>query len=227
MSIPRTTPSGATALAEGVYREIWQRIVEGDLEPGSRLKERELSEHHEVSRIPIRQALQRLEAEGFVVALPNRGARVMGVSREDVDELFDARLCVEPFAARRAALRVARGQASVHGLAEALERSVNALDEDAPGRATLDFHAEIVRLSGNSILLRALGPMLGRMEWVFRLTRATRENEHADEHRQIFESIASGNPELAGAQAHAHIELARGPVIAALVERFGWESSPA
>ena len=213
---------GGTGRADGVYREIWESIVDGRFMPGTRLKERELSALHEVSRIPVREALQRLEAEGFVVTLPNRGARVAEVSRADIDELFDARLCVEPFAARRAAMRVASGAASLERLADALQRSVAPGAGDLPGAGTLDFHAEVVRLSGNSILMRALGPMLGRMEWVFRLTRTTRESEHADEHRQIFPSVAGGNAELAGAQTHAHIELARGPVIAALAAQLGW-----
>ncbi|HWT33228.1 MAG TPA: GntR family transcriptional regulator [Microbacterium sp.] len=213
---------GGTGRADGVYHEIWQGIVDGRFQPGSRLKERDLSELHDVSRIPVRQALQRLEAEGFVVALPNRGARVADVSRADIDELFDARLCVEPFAARRAAVRVASGLASIERLADALQRSVEPGAHDLPGAGTLEFHAEVVRLSGNSILMRALGPMLGRMEWVFRLTRTTRETEHAEEHRQMFHAIADGNAELAGAQTHAHIELARGPVIDALAAQLGW-----
>ncbi|HKT55322.1 MAG TPA: GntR family transcriptional regulator [Microbacterium sp.] len=212
----------STARGDAVYRDIWEAIVDGRFMPGSRLKERDLSDLFEVSRIPVRQALQRLEAEGFVVTLPNRGARVADVSRADIDELFDARLCVEPFAARRAAMRVASGVASLDKLADALQRSVEPGTDDLPGVGTLEFHAEVVRLSGNSILMRALGPMLGRMEWVFRLTRATRETEHAEEHRQMFRAIATGNAELAGAQTHAHIELARGPVTEALAAQLGW-----
>ncbi|MDL9980581.1 GntR family transcriptional regulator [Microbacterium sp. ASV49] len=212
----------AAARAEGVYREIWRGIVEGDLEPGSRLKERDLSEQHDVSRIPVRQALQRLESEGFVVALPNRGARVAEVGRADIEELFDARLCIEPFAARRAAGRVRTEGQAVDDLSESLGRSIDSSDADVTGQATLDFHAEVVRLSGNSLLMRALAPMLGRMEWVFRLTPTTRESEHNEEHRRIFHAVAEGNVEAAGAHTHAHLELARESVMGALAVRLGW-----
>ncbi|UWF78333.1 MULTISPECIES: hypothetical protein [Microbacterium] len=57
---------------------------------------------------------------------------------------------------------------------------------------------------------------------MFRLTQSAREQEHALEHRQLFDAIAAGRPELAAAQAFAHIELAREPIIRALAEKLGW-----
>jgi DNA-binding GntR family transcriptional regulator len=212
--------SDREGLADGVYRALLRSIISGDPAPGARLKERELSERFKVSRIPVRQALQRLESEGFVVTEPHRGAVVKPVTADDIAELFDARLCIEPFATRQAALRVHAGLASADRLTELLARSERhlAASETEDGiESNVQFHAEMVRLSGNGLLVRSLAPMLGRMEWIFRLTHEARgESEHSLEHRQLLHAIIGGNGDLVAAQAYAHIELGRGPILEAL-----------
>ncbi|MGN8026159.1 GntR family transcriptional regulator [Microbacterium sp. 22242] len=204
-----------SALADRVYRELLRSIIEGDVAPGAWLKERELSERYTVSRIPVRQALQRLETEGFVSTSPHRGANVTPLTRADIHDLFDTRLCFEPFAAQRAAERVAAGLEQIHSLEE-LHHAASVADPEAARIASLDFHSEIVRLSGNKLLLRSLGPLLGRMEWVFRLTRDEREREQTDEHDDLVESIGAGRGPLAAAQMYAHIDISREPVLAQL-----------
>ena len=211
-----TDTQGATvALADGVYRDLRRAIIDGEVAGGTWLKERELSERFEVSRIPVRQALQRLEAEGFVMISRNRGANVMPLTRADIHDLFDTRLCFEPFAAQRAAERVHAGIESIERL-RTLHTDATALDEGAARVASLDFHSEVVRLSGSRLLLRSLGPLVGRMEQVFRLTRETRESEQNDEHDELVDSIAHGRGALASAQMYAHIEMSREPVLAQL-----------
>ncbi|MFD6699558.1 MULTISPECIES: GntR family transcriptional regulator [unclassified Microbacterium] len=205
----------ALALADRVYRDLLREIIDGGVEPGAWLKERELSERFEVSRIPVRQALQRLEAEGFVMTSRHRGASVTPLTRADIHDLFDTRLCFEPFAAQRAAERVHDGVESVDRL-RALHEDASVVDAEAARAASLDFHSEIVRLSGSRLLLRSLGPLVGRMEWVFRLTRETRDSEQTDEHVELVESIAHGRGPLAAAQMYAHIEMSREPVLAQL-----------
>jgi DNA-binding GntR family transcriptional regulator len=221
MSADRATGDGA-ALAEHVYRGLLRTIIDGELTPGAWLKERDLSERFEVSRVPVRQALQRLESEGFVVMSRNRGASVTRITRPDVEELFDARLCIEPYATRHAATRVHAGIASAERLEQILERALAPGETSAAGASNLAFHLEIVRLSGNRILERSLSPMLGRMEWIFTLTHATREQEHAIEHRQLLEAIQAGRGEVAAAQAYAHIDQAREPILEALAEALDW-----
>lgn len=221
MSDERSTED-RTALADRVYRDLLRSIVVGGLEPGTWLKEREISERFEVSRIPVREALHRLESEGFVVTSPHRGASVTPVERADVEELFDARLCIEPYAARKAAFRVHAGIESAEPLRELLQKSMSAPTGDESGEMSLHFHSEIVRLSGNGLLVRSLKPMLGRMEWIFRLTHHARDEEDALEHKQLLDAILSGRGEFAAAHAYTHIELGREPILAALAEHLGW-----
>lgn len=207
------------ALADGVYRALLRSIIAGESAPGARLKERDLSERYAVSRVPVREALQRLESEGFIATEPHRGAVVRRVTRRDIEELFDARLCIEPFATRHAATRLRDGLASPARLEALLTRSqrhFSAGEESAGISSNLDFHEEVVRLSGNSLLVRSLKPMLGRMEWIFQLTHDAREDEQVLEHVELYDALVAGNAELAAAQAYTHIELGRSPVLAAL-----------
>jgi DNA-binding GntR family transcriptional regulator len=88
------------ALAENVYQLVLEGIVAGKYAQGMRLRERELSELYNVSRVPVREAIQRLEQDGFVATFPRRGAVVRQLTLTDVNELFDLRLCLETFAAR-------------------------------------------------------------------------------------------------------------------------------
>lgn len=207
------------ALADAAHRWLLRAIIADELPPGTWLKERDLSERYGVSRVPVRQALHRLEAEGFVQTSPRRGAVVTPVTRADIEDLFDARLCIEPFAARRAALRVAAGEASPEAL-EAVMADAEARfarGDDTEGIVSnLRFHAEVVRLSGNSLLMRSLAPMLGRMEWIFRLTARAGEPVQTREHREVYDAIATGNAELAAAASYAHIDRGRVPALEAL-----------
>lgn len=86
--------------------------VGADFAPGSRLRERELSQALDVSRVPFREALQQLETEGFTHTSPRRGAIVKQTTLRDVKELFDVRLSLEVVAARLAAQTAARGESS-------------------------------------------------------------------------------------------------------------------
>ena len=217
-----TTSADGPAVADRVYRDLLRTIIQGDLKPGEWLKERELSERFEVSRVPVRQALQRLEVEGFVVMSRNRGATLTPITRSDVEEIFDARLCIEPYAARRAAQRVHGSLENADRLRDILGRVLEPPVAGELGESNLAFHLEIVRLSGNRILERSLRPMLGRMEWIFHLTQTTRVTEHAEEHQQLLDAILAGRGEVAAAQSYAHIDQARVSILEALADEFDW-----
>jgi DNA-binding GntR family transcriptional regulator len=204
---------GDDGLAQRVYREMLRDIMAGELAPGSRLKERDLSDRYAASRIPVRQAIQRLEGEGFVMSEPRRGAVVRRVTLSDANDVFDARLCIEPFAARLAARRVAAGLEDPAHLAALLH------DDGSGGTRlpmSLEFHAELVRLSGNRLLSDLIRPLFGRMEWIFQITARARHDEQIEEHVQLYATLVRGEGDLAAALTYAHIELGRAPVLEAL-----------
>src|SRR5713226_2530768 len=92
------------------YEAVRQMILSGEAEAGSRLGEAELAETLGLSRTPVREALQRLGADGLVDVLPHRGARVARWTRDDLAEIFELRSLLEPYAAARAA-RLGRDEA--------------------------------------------------------------------------------------------------------------------
>ncbi|WP_245953597.1 GntR family transcriptional regulator [Arthrobacter silvisoli] len=223
--MPMTTPVTGTlngrddeARAEQVYQLVLEGIVAGEYAQGTRLRERELSELYSVSRIPVREAIQRLEQDGFVETFPRRGAVVRRLSLSDVNDLFDVRLCLETFAARMAAVQVAQG-APGESLQELLDAGRQAIDDgrtDDVVRLSAAFHAEIVRLSGNRLLIESVKPLFGRMRWIFGLAHNRSNELQRDEHVELCKAILGGHAELAYSLAYSHIELGREPVLRGL-----------
>ena len=94
-----------TSVPDRVYAILREQILAGDLEPESRLHQEGISAELGVSRTPVREAIARLAAEGLVELLANRGARVAAVGESDMAAAYEARLGIEPLAARLAASR--------------------------------------------------------------------------------------------------------------------------
>jgi DNA-binding GntR family transcriptional regulator len=116
-------PLRRTSTVDQLAALLRARILDGDLEPGRRLVERELVEAYDVARHTLRAALRRLEIEGLVRVEPNRGARVASLSPVDLVELFALRLALEREAAHLALERGGgRLPAAVHEAADALDR---------------------------------------------------------------------------------------------------------
>ncbi|HEX4189946.1 MAG TPA: GntR family transcriptional regulator [Marmoricola sp.] len=209
-------------LSQRLYRAIRGKIITGELQPGSRLRERELAEEFGVSRVPLREAFPQLEADGFISSSLRRGVSVTTLTLRDVDELFEARLGIEVYATRLAAARVANG-ADVDPLRSALAAADAALltkDADVIAEANAVLHEEIVWLAGNSLLRTMMHSISGRYRWIFRMTFTPEAEADGDEHHAMFAAILAGDPDLAAAVAWTHIEHGRKPTLAYLEGRL-------
>jgi DNA-binding GntR family transcriptional regulator len=89
------------SLKQLVYNTLREKIISGELKPGSRLLEAELSESMNISRGPIREAFNMLERDGFTRMIPRRGAVVSEITPEDAQEIWEMRLLLEPYVARQ------------------------------------------------------------------------------------------------------------------------------
>lgn len=202
------------AMAAQVYQQISNSIFSGELRPGQRLRERELSEQYGVSRIPVREAIHRLEQDGFLVTAPRRGAVVRRLTLKDVDELFDLRVLLESFAAARAAERVADG-ADGSVLTRTLAESRAALEAGDLARTSelnSAFHDAIVALTGNALLERSMRPLRGLNRWIFGLSVNRSLELSAHEHDDLADAILTGRVHLAESLSAAHVEAGRMPV---------------
>lgn len=200
------------------YTKIRDRIISGDLAPGTWLRERDLSTELNVSRVPVREALLQLEADGFTTIGPRHGAFVKQMTIQDVNEIFDIRLSIEVSAASIAARQVASG-ASVDSLLEAMahaEALVDGSDEHLKAQANVAIHDEIFRLTGNELLASVIRPVANRMRWLFGNVAHQDARVLCLEHRQLCQAICDGQAELASALAMAHIEHSRKPAVSQL-----------
>jgi DNA-binding GntR family transcriptional regulator len=216
-------PVPDAVLSHRVHEEIRQRIIDGRLRPGDRIRERDLAAELQVSRVPIRQALPALERGGFVHVLPRRSAVVTAITARDVAELYDLRAALEPLIARTAARRVADG-ASVDGLDAALADAGAALaagDHDALGAANSAFHGGIELLAGNGLLTTTMGPLHERSTRLNAMTLVSDPDARHREHLALRDAVAAGHEELAAALAFAHVERGRARTIEAVAPEPG------
>nr|WP_237499995.1 GntR family transcriptional regulator [Streptomyces sp. SID8379] len=193
-------------MRDHAYDTLRRRIVEAQLQPGERLVERDLAAELEVSRIPLREALRRLEAEGLVVLVPHRGALVSPFTPSDVRDLFDVRESLESLAAQLAAERSdAAGLARLKARLDAARSATDSGDRAAIATANAGFHTDIVELAANPLLTTMMRPLEARTLWLFRLTAQRDPARQCVEHVELYEAIAAGAADRAAALAHDHV----------------------
>lgn len=221
--------SAPSRLAVRVHEQLRERIVTGALAQGERLPEARLARELDVSRVPLREALPRLEAEGFVTTEAGRGAVVRTWTARDVDDLFDVRLALEVAAAGHAARRVAAGASTAPLVAAiaASERALSTTDDLAIARASVAVHDAVVALSGNAIMVSMMREVSGRLLWLFHLTARRDQHLACAEHHDLAAAIGAGRPEVAAALVRAHVESGRAPTLAALTLPDGAAASTA
>jgi DNA-binding GntR family transcriptional regulator len=206
---------------ERAYRQLHAEILDGTLLPGVRLSEVEQAARLGVSRTPLREALARLAADGFVTASRGRGVVVAQVSGHDVDALFEMRTCLEAEAARLAAVRVARGDgpgAVFDIYVGRFEAARETLGTPAPAAVVADYYALIHQFdeaidaaAGNAYLVEAMAVIRMHVARVRRRAGHSPERlaASAAEHALIAEAIRDGDPELANHAVRVHLHRSR------------------
>ncbi|HKU32009.1 GntR family transcriptional regulator [Arthrobacter sp. NyZ413] len=207
---------GSPSRATSVYEWIRERIIDGTLPPGERIREREVAEKLQVSRVPVREALPQLESEGYITTTPRRGAVVTHVTLRAATELFDVRSSLEVLAARLAAEACSKG-ASADRLREVLSEALQATEADEAvhiADVNSRLHEEILALSGNSLLQKLMTPVNGHVRRLFHIAADRDQHELHREHIAIVEAILRGQGDLAAALSYAHVEQSRNECLA-------------
>ena len=208
------------SLREQVADAIRERIVGGELPPGTRLVERTLAGELGVSRVPVRDALNLLKGEGFVTEVPRRGVVVTRLSRHDVDELFDVREALEVLSVRLATERASTEELrELKALLKEAGAAIRANDQTAVGRFNQAFHDAITRIAHNDLLATLLEPLEGRLHWLLR------QNDDSTpvykEHIELYDAIASGDPDHAAAVSLKHVRTSRELCLSLLYDKDG------
>jgi DNA-binding GntR family transcriptional regulator len=208
-------PRAPHTAVERAYEAIRNGIVSGEHPAGGRLREEELAERIGVSRTPVREALRRLDAEGLVDFMPNRGAHVAAWSDEDVRDIFALRALLESFGARLAAARIDReALAGLRALCDAMDQALAGAAPDHFQRvAELNsrFHQGILAASGSKrlpLLVASLveAPLMYRTFRRYSSEQVTRSMSH---HRELLAALEIGDGEWAESVMRSHVLAAR------------------
>jgi DNA-binding GntR family transcriptional regulator len=159
VSIPRQV------LHQEVAVRLRQRIVEGQLAPGAKLNERELSESLQVSRTPLREAIRMLAAEGLVELLPNRGAVVAQMSVQDVADTFELIAGLEGQSGELAAARISEAQLDeIRALNYEMLAAFTRRDLATYYRLNALIHSHINAAAGNRVLTQTWANVNARLQ---------------------------------------------------------------
>lgn len=228
----RTTTNGAVKLtrikrrnvADDVYDQIRQAILNRSFDPGERLNIPAIAKRFDVSQMPVRQAISRLAQAGLVEIKPRSGTFVAKVEAREVIETFDLRRALECLAAETAVDEVTDAEA------DEIERLVDAMEQSMEGepdavrhdRLNTDFHRRIVALSRNEKLIDMYEQLNAHIK-IARIHRqgttwAQRVAQEIAEHRQILRALRKRKGVLLAEELSNHIERSKRVLTADLAE---------
>lgn len=210
------------SLSGEAYSEIRQALLRGALEPGQRLSEPELALRFKTSRSPVREALMRLEHEGFVERLANGRLRVATLDIRDLEQLYVVRANLERLAARLATPLLRTVDLERMGeCVEEMERCVKKRDAAGAIAAGQEFHDVITRECGNQPLIDVLSSLRARISR-FRAVVASFNDYDPDrvaEHRRILKAFYQRNAEQAEAEMIRHVQRSAAVLVGRLRQR--------
>jgi len=208
-------------LREIVFETLREAIINATLKPGERLMEIQLAEEMGVSRTPVREAIRKLELEGFVVMIPRKGAYVAGISMKDIADVFEIRTAMEGLAAGLAAERITEEEL------EQLERILVKIGECVKDNnleklieVDTEFHDTLFKASRNERLVQIVSHLREQIQRFRTASLSTpgRMKYALEEHKKIVEAVSERNVELAQALAREHIENAENSMLDVLQE---------
>ncbi|MFE8011855.1 GntR family transcriptional regulator [Streptomyces antibioticus] len=197
-------------LRDRVYEALLELITTRALRPGQHLVESELAGHLGVSRQPVREALQRLNTEGWVDLRPAQGAFVHEPTEEEADQLLTVRTLLEAEAARLAAAHA--DEAGITALEEILALGMRAAeDDDVDAAVALNarFHARVMELAGNAVLAELAAQVDRRVRWYYTPVARRRGRQSWIEHRDLIAAIADHDEARATRLMREHTEHTR------------------
>lgn len=188
-----------------VFEELRKAIINGDLAVGEALRQDEIAAHFNVSRIPVREAISRLEEQGLVRTQRYKGAVVSGLSAEEATEIFDLRLLVEPEIIRRAVPLISKGELQqARDYCRAFSESTDPMNW---GDRNREFHSELYNASRLKFHLEVINNAMNRIDRYLRaqLVLSNGMARANSEHFEILEACEAGDADKAADLTAAHI----------------------
>ena len=208
-------------LRELVCENIRQAFFDGTFSPGERLMEIQLADEMGVSRTPVREAIRKLELEGFVVMIPRRGTYVADISIKDITEIYEVRTCLDVLAAGLAAERITDEELeTLNVYLHEISQHVANMDIDKIVEIDTAFHDVLYTASRNERLRSIINNLREQLTGIRGRTMSYpgRLVETMDEHRYLVDAIAARDVERAQHAARIHIENAEHTLMRSLTE---------
>ena len=208
-------------LREVVCESLREAIRNGVLKPGERIMEIQLAEELGVSRTPVREAIRKLELEGYVVMMPRRGTYVANMSIRDINEIFEIRTALES---------LSNGLAAEHITDEELEHLqrllviiggyIKAGNIEKIVETDIEFHDLMYHAARNQRLVGIISNLRDQLTRFRTLSMSYpgRLEATLDEHRTIVEAIANGDRKAASKAAEQHMENSEKTLLKAMDE---------
>jgi len=200
------------SLKDRAYHNIKLQIIRGNLKPGTRLLEEELSKAMNISRAPIREAFNRLEKEGFVTIIPRKGAAVSNITAQMIEDIFEIRETLESLAVKKSIgkISIEKLEKVGDGFKKFINKPTNA--ENCIQYLALDkkFHDLLSQNCGNEKLIELLANLQEQIHWLrnISLKRITFAGS-VREHLAIIEALKKNDEELILNALLQHLERAK------------------
>lgn len=209
---------GRLSLTDQIVTELRQRIINGQLSEGTPLRQEKLAAELGVSRVPLREAIRQLEAEGLVVSELHKGTVVSSLSLEEIEELFEIRLRIETWLFEAAIPHMTDAD---FALAEAItDEAMASGSVENWGELNWRFHEALYRPSGNLIALKLLRTVHDNANRYVNLQIAVVEDVERElgDHRVLVAFARLGDIRRGGDTLRAHIQRVSRNLIASLAE---------
>ena len=206
-------------LREAVCETLRDAIRKGILEPGERLMEVQLADELGISRTPVREAIRKLEQEGYVIMMPRRGTYVSDISTNDVKEIFEIRSALESLATGLAARRIEQDELeTLQNLLVEIEGYIAKNDIEKIVETDIKFHGLLYKVSRNERLVNIISNLKEQLARFRTLSMSYpgRLQETLEEHSEMVEAIANGDVSAARDAAEHHMERAEKTLLKAM-----------
>lgn len=210
MITTRIPPVSATlSLPQNLFNQLRDDILQGKIAPGAKLTEHRICKEYNVSRTPVREAFQKLELDGLIQIIPNRGAFVIGLSRQDIEDMYELRKAYEAIAVRWAVERITEQEF------EELEEAYDIMEfytQKGEAEKMLQINMHFHQLIYSATKNRMLQHVLTSYQIYTKNTKVSSEyiraylDEVLDEHWQIFLAFKAKDKDAATQAAIRHME---------------------
>lgn len=215
------------SLPDVIADDIRERILSGDLAEGVTVRQEALADEYTVSRMPVREALRRLDAEGLVQVTNNQGATVTKHSLEEIAEIFDLRILIEVDLLRRAIPRMTASHiAYCEQVLEAMEASYDANDVVKWGALNYDYHAALYAPANRSLTNEVLQRVNLQSDRYVRMHLSVMHQRDLarQEHRELLELARSGDTDKACKLLTHHISQTMQNLLKLMMDRRAQEA---